>query len=163
MLAATGCAIGLGAISSCSGATEYSMQEYALKTGWYSVVGHHRTSISPDAEPEVVYQDVPIDTYVCLTAQDIRRKSEEEITRAVAANGHEVLEVSISPFEVRVREIIPSNDDIEEAVNLTVMKYDPELTSMTVTIEAQGETDFGVLVTKTQSTSTWISDECPTT
>lgn len=153
--------LALSVIAACSGQAEASLEDYSLKTGWYKIEGQHKVTVFPDGEPEKTFEDFPIDSFACLTSEDVRRRSEEEIVQGMTAEGYDVLEVNVTPFKDSIKAVSPSNDYVRGSISHTVLEYTSDLAMMTVTIKGEGETDKGPLKLTTRTTNTWLSDDCP--
>ena len=150
----------LGIIAACSGQAKDSLEGYSLKPGWYKLEGQHRVSVFPDGAPEKIIEEFPLDSFACVTAEDARRRSEEEVVQGMTAEGYDVLEVNITPYKDSVRAVSPPNDTVRDSISFTVIEYNSEFNVMTMTLEGAGETDEGPLKLITKITNTWVSDDC---
>ena len=113
----------LSIIAACSIQAEDSLEGYSLKPGWYKLEGQHRVWVIPDGEPEKTIEEFPLDSFACVTAEDARRRSEEEVVQGMTAEGYDVLEVNITPYKDSVRAVSPPNDTVRDSISFTAVSY----------------------------------------
>lgn len=94
--------VALGMVAACSGQSVDSVEDYSLRPGWYKFEGQHRVWLFPDGKPEKTIEEFPLDGFACLTVEDVRRRSEEEVVQGMTAEEGEILEINISPFKDRI-------------------------------------------------------------
>ena len=154
------CLLIFGFLSACSEPLKNEDTNFSIVPGWYKLEGNHKVTVTREGQAEEIFTDKPIDGYVCIDAEEAKRKTKKQIVDNLEENGFEVLEVEVTPFKDSIRMIAPADDKTQHASGLTVSEYRPDFKAVTTTIDGTLNHTDGSGSMLTKITMIWTNAEC---
>ena len=154
------CALCLSAVSACSDKAQGDGRVNSVLPGWYKLEGTHKVTVVRNGQPEEIFDEKKLDSFFCMSAEEAKRKSKDEIVATLKENGFEVLEVSVEPLKDTIKSIAPKDSNVQNVVGITISEYRPDRKGITSSIEGSGELADGSFAMMTKTKMTWISGEC---
>ena len=154
------CLLIFGFLSACSEPLKNEDTNYSIVPGWYKLEGIHKATMTLEGQSEEILTEKSIDDYVCIDAEEAKRKTKKQIVDNLEENGFEVLEVKTTPFKDIIRVTPPTNNKTQHAAGLTIIEYRPDFKAITATIDGTLNHINGSGSALTKTTMTWVNAEC---